>query len=33
VRSEELCESGGESPPSLAAQPPEFRTKELNGKV
>lgn len=30
---EKLCEVGGESPPGLAAKPPGFRTKELDGKV
>jgi len=33
VRSVKLCESGGESPPGLAAEPPEFRMKMMNGKV
>jgi hypothetical protein len=33
VRPEKACETGGESPPSPAAEPPEFGTKELNGKV
>jgi hypothetical protein len=33
VRSVKLCASGGESPSSLAAQPLEFRTKRMNGKV
>jgi hypothetical protein len=33
VRSEKACVAGGESPPSSAARPPEFRTKEMNGKV
>jgi hypothetical protein len=33
VRSEKLCESGGESPPSSTAEPSGFRTKVMNGKV
>jgi hypothetical protein len=33
VRFEKLCASGGESPPSLAARPLEFRVKTTNGKV
>jgi hypothetical protein len=33
VRSEKLCETGGESPPSPEAGPPEFRAKVMNGKV
>ena len=33
VRSEKACETGGESPLSLEAKPPEFRAKVMNGKV
>jgi len=33
VRSEKLCESGGESPPRPAVNPSAFGTKEPNGKV
>ena len=33
VRSEKLCVTGGESPPSLEAKPPEFRAKAMDGKV
>src|SRR2546426_12031078 len=34
VRFVKLCASGGESPPSPAAnKPPEFGTKGMNGKV
>jgi hypothetical protein len=33
VRSEKSCVTGGESPPSLEAKPPEFRAKVMNGKV
>ena len=33
VRFGKLCVSGGESPPSLVAKPPEFRVKTMNGKV
>jgi hypothetical protein len=33
VRSEKSCVIGGESPSSLEAELPEFRTKVMNGKV
>jgi hypothetical protein len=33
VRFVKLCASGGESPPSLAAMPLEFKVKTMNGKV
>jgi hypothetical protein len=33
VRSEKSCVTGGESPSSLEAELPEFRTKVMNGKV
>ena len=33
VRSEKLCQPGGESPPSPAGEPLEFRTKAMNGNV
>ena len=33
VRSEKLCVSEGESPSSLEAKLPEFKTKVMNGKV
>jgi hypothetical protein len=33
VRSEKSCVTGGESPPSLEAKPPEFRAKAMDRKV
>jgi hypothetical protein len=33
VRSEKACVAEGESPSSLEAKLPEFRTKVMNGKV
>jgi hypothetical protein len=33
VRSEKTCVSEGESPSSLEARLPEFRTKVMDGKV
>jgi hypothetical protein len=33
VRSEKSCVTGGESPSSLEAELPEFRTKVMDGKV
>jgi len=33
VRFVKLCVTGGESPPSLADEPLEFRTNVMNGKV
>jgi hypothetical protein len=33
VRFEKSDASGGESPPSSAAEPPEFKAKVMNGKV